>query len=150
MTLQIAAVCNSIESISVTGLTIRDIDNIPTQPERRTAYMIPMTDNPSEMTFSAEAFWSGGVRFYEVQYTLRYRLLYDVIGQGRTKTFEQVSGNIAMIAAILDAILATNVTVLRVQEMIPVSVAPGPVEDPAGNTWWGADINIRVTEYVNP
>ena len=150
MSLQIAAVANAIEAMSIAGLTIKDLDNIPTEVQRRGAYMIPMIDNPSDMAFSPEAFWSAGLRFYEVKYSLNYRLLFEPIGTGRIKTFESVAGNVAMIGAILDKLLDTNPTISGVEELLPQSVSAGVVDAPDGAKWWGADISIRITEYVNP
>lgn len=150
MTLQIAAVANAIEALSIANLTIKDIDNIPTEVQRRGAYLIPMIDNPSDMAFDPESFSNAGIRFYIVQYTLNYRLLYEPIGTGRTKIFESVAGNVAMIGAILDKLLDTDPTITGVQNLVPQAVVAGVVDDPSGAKWWGADISIRITEYVHP
>ena len=149
MALAIATVADSISKLSVSGLTLKDIDAVPAKGDNRAAILIPAPEYITGATFTPETFGET-TGFKTVQYTLNYRLLYAAIGTGRTMTLEQFAGLVAMVAAIWDAVLADS-TITGCVDIIPegVSGVGGAVSDPGGGNWWGCDMGFRVTEHVN-
>ena len=80
MALSITTVTNSIAALSVTGVTIKDIDEIPASVD---AYDCPIlypepVDFVTNLTVTAASFQGK----YDVEYDLTYTFLYAQIGEG--------------------------------------------------------------------
>jgi len=148
MSLQIAAVCTAIKGLIVTGLVIRDLDEIPETTLGYGPIIFPRPDGfVSGMTRERQGF--GPV--WEVRYTLNYRLCAAPVGAERG-LFNTYPIMIALAFAFEDAILAIpngSAPFAIVQDIDPrIGGAFGPVADPAGALYHGCDFEIEVTEYV--
>jgi hypothetical protein len=149
MAIQIAAVANSIQGLTVTGLTIFDVDNIPAAVDvRQYAALVPLPDYITGMEVIRDSYGTAGAKM-TITYTLNYRLFYSLAGAGRAGVIEYYDGMVDMIAAIWDAILAIN-TLTGALTVDPVGVSGiGVVMDAANNSFLGCDLSFLVTEFVN-
>ena len=149
MAIQIAAVANSIQALTVTGLTIYDVDNIPAAVDvRQTAALVPLPDYIMDMEVVRDSFGADLAKM-TLTYTLHYRLFYKLAGAGRSGVIEYYDGMVDMIAAIWDEILGIN-TFTGGVDMSPAGVSGiGVVMDAAQNEFLGGDLAFAVTEFVN-
>ena len=147
MALGIATIANAIAALSVTGLTIKDVDEIPAEADPRLSTLIPLHEYMTDFEVELDSFGGGSTAKMTVWYTLGYRLLFKPLGAGRE--FEYQANMIAMVAAFLDAVLAIE-TISGCEGIIPISITNmGNVVDPAENWYVGCDIHLRVQEFVN-
>ncbi len=152
MALQIATVADSISKITVTGATMKDIDQIPeAQNVMDIPIIIPKPDGYlSNFKPQRDSFGAGGDAKMTVTYTLTYRLLHSAIGEGMSGIFSTYAAMVAIVSVFLDAIIA-NDTVTGAVDIQAASITEfGLVYDPAGKTaFHGCDISIDVMEFVN-
>lgn len=147
MALGLATIVTSIAALSVTGLTIKDMDEIPAEVKGRKPMLIPNSDFLSDFELITQSFGPGSTAKYDVLYTLSYRLCYKPIGAGRP--LEYFDDMVLMVGLFLDAIIAANPLSGSIR-LVPLSVSGmGNVEDPSGFLFHGCDIGIRVMEFVN-
>lgn len=149
MALQIVTVTNSIGSLSVSGVKMLDLDEIPPSGAIRAPAMFPEPLNfITEFELERNSFGGGSQALFTVRYNLNYTFIYAPIGTGRTglDLYDEV---VSRAAAILDAVIAIN-TFSGGVNIEPVEVLEfGPVPDPAGNQFLGCRMAFRVTEFVN-
>ena len=147
MALGIATIANAIAALSVTGLTIKDIDEIPPQADQSISTLIPLPDYMTDFEVELDSFGGGSTAKMTVWYTLGYRLCYKPVGAGLD--LEYYDNMIALAAAFLDAVLAIE-TISGCEGIMPIGVVNmGVVNDPADNSYIGCDIFLRVQEFVN-
>lgn len=148
MSLQIATIANSISRLSVSGLTLLDVDEIPPVVDPRVSTLLPLPNYITDFEMVRDSFGSSDAKM-TVVYTLNYRLFYKPVGTGRITTIEGVSGLVEMVGLVLDAVLAID-TLDGAVDITPQDVTNmGIVNDPSDNQWHGCDIALRVTEFVN-
>lgn len=149
MAIATATVTNSIEALTVTGLTIYDVDNIPSAVDvRQTAALLPLPNFVTGMSVERDSFGADQAKM-TVVYTLNYRLCYAPAGAGRNNVIEFYDGMVDMVAAIWDEVLAIS-TFAGAVNIFPTGVANmGVVLDPAGVGYFGCDLSFEVTEFVN-
>lgn len=148
MALAFDTVTNSIAALSVSGLTIKDVDEIPTNWDGRNPVIYPdPVDFITDMTAVMAAFGTGSVSRWDVSYTLTYVLLYARIGSGRG--MEKFAPAVQLAMDFVDAILINTVLTGAVTVKFEGMSTPGPVTDPAGNSFFGVRVRLRVMEFVN-
>lgn len=148
MALQIAAVANSIAALSVSGVTMKDVDEIPTGVDTRAPTILPLPDYVTNFEVERDSFGGGGA-LRSVSYTLNYRLCYKPVGQGRHKTIEYYDVMIDKVALFFDAVMAVD-TLTGAVDIAPDGVTNmGLVNDPSDNEFIGCDLAVRITEFVN-
>lgn len=149
MALQIATVVDSISKLSVAGAVIKDKDQIPAAGDERRPMIIPLPNFMTEFSMVRDSYGGGSEAKMTVQYTLNYRILYKSMGTGRAPKLENISPLVDLIGRWFDAILAIDVFDGAV-DIIPWSIlSMGVVKDPSEADWWGADVSVRVMEFVN-
>jgi hypothetical protein len=149
MALQIATVVDSISKLSVSGAKIKDKDQIPAAGDVRQPMIIPLSNFMSEFTMERNSQGGGSEAKMTVTYVLNYRILYKPLGAGRAPQLENISGLVDLIGRWWDTILAISVFEEAV-DIIPYTItAMGAVKDPSEESWWGADVSVKVTEFVN-
>lgn len=154
MSLQLATVAETIASIEIPKLVIKDVDEIPTEVGlRKPSVMIPLPNIVTDFSMERESFGGGSYAKMTVYYNMNYRLLYEPVGENRAKTLKVFDGLLKMIGLILDAVLEIdvfNTTHTEIVDIVPVSVTNmGIVNDPADRSFYGADLQFMVTEFVN-
>lgn len=149
MTLAIATLCNSIAGISVTGLTVKDIDEIKEEflPRDCPVLYPEPVDFVTNLTADRAAFGVGSGSRWNVEYDLKYTLLYAPIGSGRG--MEMISPTVTLAFAIVDAILALSTLSGAVLVTFGGLSMPGPMGDPAGTGFFGVQITLHVLDLVN-
>ena len=117
MALGIATIANAIAALSVTGLSIKDIDEIPPQADQSISTLIPLPDYMTDFEVEVDSFGGGSTAKMTVWYTLGYRLLYKPVGAGLD--LEYYDNMIALVAAFLDAVLVIE-TISGCEGIMPV------------------------------
>lgn len=149
MSLQIATVCASIAALSVAGVTIKDLDEIPENVDLRAPTILPKPDGfVSGLRYERQSQGGGSVAKGDCYYTLTYRLCYAPVGSGRG-LFETYPAMVTAAFAFLDAVLAVDVLQGAVTIRPVGALNFGPVSDPAGNIFHGCDIAVEIMEFVN-
>ena len=147
MSLAIATVTDSISKLSVTGLTIKDIDEIPQNVmDRDCPMLVPNPDN-FILAFNAKDDSLDKTR-WTVTYTLNYLLLYAIVGSGRTTTMEKFSGMVSKAFAFIDAIAAAS-TLTGSVDWSPGAVDSFDIVTIGENSYHSCRVTIEITEFIN-
>jgi hypothetical protein len=154
MSIQLATVAATIAELEVTGLIIKDADEIPTEVGlRKPAVMIPLPNIVTDFSMERDSFGGGSTAKMTVTYYMNYRLLYEPVGENRAKTLKVFDGLMKMIGLILDAVLVIDVfndDHTEVIDIVPMNVTNmGIVNDPADRSFYGADFQFKIEEFVN-
>lgn len=150
MTLAITTISNAITGLSVTGLTIKDIDEIPQAIINRDCpVLIPDPDNyVSRFLVEPDSFGVGGTRKWTANYTLNYLLLYAAVGSGRTTVLEKYSGMVSSAFAFFDALLASSALTGAV-DFEPDMIGSFGIVDFSGTLFHSCGVSLNVKEFVN-
>lgn len=152
MALAPASIATSIATLSITGVTIRDLSAIATEVFARDCPML-MPDPEKFLTgFSVtrETLGTDAVAVRNVKYTLNYLLFFREVGEGRG-LFDYFQTLITLWGTVQDAFIANSVlSNSAVIESFPSSADVGLVSDPTGKQFFGFPVSIQVMEYVNP
>lgn len=147
MALGLATVVSSIAALSVTGLSIKDMDEIPVGVEVAQPTLIPLPDFVTDWELETQSFGPGSSAKFDAFYTLNYRLCYVPVGAGQQ--LEYFDDMVSMFTAFFDAVIAAS-PVSGSIGLAPASVTNmGIVNDPAENSYYGCDISVRVMEFIN-
>ena len=149
MTIQLSTIANSITGITVSGLTIKDVDEIPTDIiQRQCPLLIPNPENYiSNPLIKVDSFGTGTDRKMTLTYNLNYILIYSQVGAGRVNIIDAYAGMLTKACAFLDAFYG-------------LSTLTGAVDfnailgDPAITTVGAIDfhsigIQVQVQEFIN-
>lgn len=147
ITSSIGTVADSIAGLTISGVTIRDIDQIPDTANMLCPLLIP---DPSgfvtDISVSFETYGSNGSAKVNTNYTLNYIFLFCEVGSG-IGTYAAYSGLITKLSAILVAINSNDSISGAVDMKVNNISNIGVVTDPAGNEFWGLAFSLRVLEY---
>lgn len=151
MGLQITAIADSIAGLSVTGVTIKDLDEIPEAVDPADCpILFPEPDSfLSDFGMEVLSLAPGSVAAINVTYNLRYTFLHSVVGEG-AGLFDVYADFIAKMVLILNEVL-TNDVITGLQDFRVASIANfGPVSDPAASrTFHGTQFLFSVLELWN-
>jgi hypothetical protein len=151
MALQTTAIATSIAGYSVSGVTIRDLDDFQDEIKKRSGDLPVLMPAPNFFTapkIEYMAMGTGDVAPINVTYTLNYRFFYEEVGAER-ELANIFQGFIGKVTAIIDAIIANDSTSNAIHLQV-VSISPfGVVVDPSGNEFFGCDFGFGVLEFVN-
>lgn len=148
ITSTIATVTDSISNLSISGVTIKDIDQIPDIARMLTPLLIPQPNNfITDLQVSFETFGSNGGAKINTAYTLNYVFLYCEVGSG-LGSFAAFSGLVGKLQDILVAINSNDAITGAVDMKIGSIGNIGVITDPAGNEFWGLEFSLRVLEYT--
>lgn len=148
ITSTIATVADSISNLSISGVTIKDIDQIPDSARMLTPLLIPQPNNfITDLQVSFETFGSNGSAKINTTYTLNYVFLFCEVGSG-LGSFAAFSGLIGKLQDILVAINSNDAITGAVDMKIGSIGNIGVITDPAGNEFWGLEFSLRVLEYT--
>ncbi len=149
MTLSFTIISDTIAGLSVAGVDIKDIDEVPTSGDR-VPIIIPLPDFITNFSMERDSF-GGAAAKMTVNYTLNYRLLFIRAGAGRSNIIEALNGLTTKIGLFLDEILAVGV-VVGVEDLTPSSNAVtnmGLVNAPDDEEYYGCDFHLDCMEFVN-
>lgn len=150
MSLAIVTVADSISKLSVSGVTLKDLDGIPTRVRKRDCPIFyPKPDGfISGFTPERVSMGSGSTAQLNVNYNLNYRFLFTPIGSERG-LFALYPTMVAKVVLILEAVLANDIITGLVDFQVIDVGEFGPVEDPMGNFFHGCDFSLEILEFVN-
>jgi len=150
MALAITTISNAITGLSVTGLTILDVDEIPQAVMNRDCpVLIPNPDMyVTRLLIAPDSFGVGTSRKWTASYTLNYLLLYAAVGTGRTTVLEKYSGMVSMGFAFFDALLASN-SLTGAVDFEPDTINDFSIIDFSGTSFHSCSISLNVEEFVN-
>jgi len=142
-------VADSIAKWSVSGVTVKDLDEIPNKGLTRDCPLIlPAPDFIQVASIERDTFGSGAGAKWTFDYTLNYRLFYKEAGT------ERILGNIypALVSKAMlfvDAVIAGDNLTGAIDANFGGLSGFGLVPDPVDTLFWGCDIQILITEFVN-
>ena len=150
MALAIATIADSIAAVSVSGVTIKDLNEIPEAVTLRDCpVLFPRPDGfVTDLAVKRDSFGTGAVAKMTVTYILTYTFCHAPIGSGRG-LFDVYDNMIANAFAIIDAIITNDTVTGLVDLQVDDALNFGPVEDPSGNVFHGCEIQLYVMEFVN-
>ena len=154
MALSADTIASSIATLSVPGVTVLGLDEIPeTVTGRDCPLMYPRPDGfMSNLRVERVSFGPASSAAKDVRYTLHYTFLLAPVGDGRG-LFDVYADMVSYVLAILDAIIADdalNGTITGVIDITPQGVVRfGLVASPAGGHFHGAQLSFEVLEHVN-
>src|SRR5687767_6199894 len=103
-----STITNSIAALSISGVTIKDVDEIPQSGNLILPILFPRpNDFVTDFSQTLQSFGSGGTAKMDFEYNLNYVFLYAEMGSG-LGTFEIYNGLITKLSAILVAIASND------------------------------------------
>lgn len=148
ITSTISTVADSIAGLTISGVTIKDIDQIPDSARLLCPLLIPQPDNfVTDISVSFETFGSNGGAKINTNYTLNYVFLFCEVGSG-LGAFAAFSGLMTKLSAILVAIDSNDAITGAVDMKLNSIGNIGVITDPAGVEYWGLQFSIRLLEFT--
>jgi len=150
MTLNIITIAHSIASLSISGVRVYDLHNIPTTLRGQDVpALFPRPDGfVSGFTVTRDSLGLASIAKKTVEYTLTYVYCHALVGTGRG-LFAVYSGFATNAFAILDALIAADALSGTI-DMTPTDIAAfGPVTDPSGVVFHGCEFKLNVMEFIN-
>ena len=150
MALQADTIATAIAGLTVSGVSIKDLDEIPESVAGRDCPLLyPKPDGfMSNLRVERDAFGPASMAPKTARYTLTYTYLHAPVSGGRG-LFDVYQALVSNTLLILDQIIA-NDTVSGAVTLEPVDVIEfGPVHDPAGEWFHGATIRLACVEFIN-
>jgi len=148
ITSTISTVADSIAGLSISGVTIKDINQIPDTARMLTPLLIPQPANfVTNLQVSFETFGSNGGAKINTNYTLNYVFLFCEVGSG-VNAFAPFSALVGKLEDILEAINSNDAITGAVDVKVNTIGNIGVITDPAGVEFWGLEFSLRVLEYT--
>lgn len=150
MALAVLTVTNSIAALSVSGVRICDVDEIPTTADLDrgpTLYPEPVGFVQS-LIVERDSTCVASLAKKHATYVLRYTFAYH--RDGMTRDLPTLyAGAVDKAADVLDALIANDTITGAINITPSISGGFGPVASPDGNLFIGCIINIEVLEFIN-
>jgi hypothetical protein len=145
---KIATVFDSIAALVVSGVTIKDVDEIPEAVlVRHCPVMFPDPDSPvSGLRVDPQTTGAGTNGKNNVLYTLNYVYLHTPVGEGRFIA-GNISGMVAKCVLILNALIANDAVTGSIDIEPRIEGEFGVMSDATGAQFWGFRIAIDVLEF---
>ncbi len=149
MAISTVTVADSISKLSVSGVTLKDLDEIPNGVLSRDCPLIlPAPDFIQIASIERDTFGSGSGAKWTFNYTLNYRLFYKPVGSERTLG-DIYPTLVAKAMLFVDAIVAGDDLTGAEDTNFGGLSAFGVVIDPSEELFWGCDIQINIMEFIN-
>lgn len=149
--LLLSSVCDSISGISISGVTVKDIDQIAPSWVSMPNVLYPNPNNEGFITgFSMkfDSIMQGVNSPVTINYTLNYRFLGTAIGD--MANFSSAYADVILkLALIVNAIITNPAPYSGRIQMALGDVSVGAKTDPAGNQYHGADFALLIEELQN-
>lgn len=142
-------ITNAISDINISGVTVKDKDEIAASWTSTSNVLYPHPDNfMTNFRPVYKSFTRGAAAQVDLAYTLNYRFLGTQIGDMATFT-TAYSQMVDKVLAIIAKMIETTAPYSGRVDMELGAVTFGPRIDPAGNTFHGADFALNITEMQN-
>lgn len=152
MSLSAANIATGIAALSVTGVTIKDVDEIPERVQGRDCpILFPSPDGwllggNGEPSDGPTTFGTASTRMWTFNRAYRYIFLYEQTGATRGLK-DVISGMAADVDLIMEAVAEMDLADVDVQN-ITVSEF-GVIEAPGGNAFFGCMLDFTFRERIN-
>ena len=144
----ISTVADAIAGLSISGVTVKDIDQISVSRAVGAATLAPRPDRfVTDLSVEAETFGSGATRSATLRYTLNYVYYHCLVGS--TLDFGSYSAMITNISAVLVALITNDDVTGATDNTMPTISDIGPVSDPVGNVYHGCTVSLQIVQYIN-
>ena len=149
MALATTTIANSIAALSVTGVTIRDLDEMQNEVlDRHCPLVMPAPNYISKVRLVRQSFGSGTDCKWDAHYTLTYRLFHSAVGTGRT-LLDNYPGLVDKSMKFVDAVITNDCITGVIDSVMGDILGFGVVTGPADNQFFGCDIEFNILEFVN-
>lgn len=148
ITVKFRTICTAIAGLSIPGVNVRDVNQIPENAMPILPVLFPSPDNfITEFTPQRVTAGGHGTAAIDLNYTLNFCFLHSVIGSGGG-LFSTYPDFIDKLALIIIAFLTNDDVNGGVDLQVSVSNI-GPMTDPAqAGQYHGADIALRILEFA--
>lgn len=148
--IQVLTLTSSIAALTVTGVKIYDVDEIPATGSKveLPAFFPQPADFITGFTAERITFGSNGTAKIDVNYVLHYVYLHSKATIGLKSLPENNKPMLQILLEILKVILANDAMDGAVDVQIDGVPNISQISDPDGNQWWGALVDLRVLEYA--
>ncbi len=151
MALNTAGISAAIEALSISGVSIRDIDNLPeTLQDRDCPLLFPTPGAWMEGSDAADedetTFGTPSTRYWTVHTSLRYTYVRAQIGTGRGNS-DHYNGAVTDIENIIEAVTALDVSGVDVERITHTPI--GTVNDPASKKFIGCNFTFTFRQRIN-
>lgn len=148
VTVGLITVADSISNLSISGVNVRDIDQIPENALAILPVLFPLPNGfVTDVVFSRQSMGDAEA-LMNMEYVLHYRYLHAAIGSGGG-LLAAYSGLLTNLAAIVKKILESSNVTGAVDVTLQSVSGIGPLPDPGGQTQYhGVDIALKVLEFA--
>ena len=147
ITSSISTIADSIAGLSISGVTVKDIDQIPDSVRMLCPILIPDPNNfVSNYSVETMTFGTLGAQKMNSKYALNYIYLHCEVGSG-VNTYAPYSGIVSKLQTILIAIFGNDVITGLVDMKLGSIGKIGVISDPANNNFWGVTFSLNILEY---
>ena len=149
VSLLLGNVADAISQISISGVTVKDVNELSGSWVALPNVLYPNIDNwITGFSIEYDSVMQGATAPMTISYTLNYRFLGTQVGDLATMPV-QYSALVDKVVAILNAMIAVPAPYSGKVQMIISDPQLGPRDDPAGNQFFGADIALNIEEMQN-
>ena len=142
-TINFTTVTDSIAALSISGVTVKDSDQIPQAIGAGYKVLCPRPDNfitglsitPDEVS----------KQLLRLRYTLNYQYFHSRIG---AKLFDSYSAMLGKLALILVAFANDATLSGAIDNGAPSVGRLGPTMDAAGNKYHGCELSMQITQFL--
>jgi hypothetical protein len=145
-TVDFTTVTNAIESLSISGVTIKDIDNLTDSNKLSTPLLAPRPENFITDVRVERDEWSA--QKLRLSYTLNYRYYHCLLEMGLGGLFASYGGFMTKLAALVLAFSNDAILAGALDKDSPVINGIGPVQDPAGNNYLGCVVSVHILQFL--
>ena len=140
-------VATSIAGLTVSGVTIKDLNAIPDTASMLTPIVFPQPNGyMTNVAMTFESFGSNGAAKMNFEYDLNYVFLYAEVGSG-INAFAPYSGLMTKLALILVTIFSNDAISGLVDMKLGSVGNVGVIADPTDKNFWGVLFTLHVLEY---
>ena len=152
MAISAVTVADSISKMtfSTAGtITVKDLDAMQDEIFNRDCTVVMPAPNWFTVdTVTRDNLGTGTAAKWTITYILTYRLFYKEMGMERN-IGAVMPTLVAHTMKFIDEIFENDTITGAVDMTLSGTPTFGPVEDPTGKMFWGADIELEITEFVN-
>lgn len=140
-------VIESISRLSIGDISVKDIDEIPENPEQLLPVFFLNPEDPiNSIEPSFQSFGTNGTAVMDLRYTLNYLYIHAKVGAGLGLS-AVLPGLVSSVALIVETIFS-NDTVAGAVQLENNSLQIGVITAPNGAQFHGASFSFRVLEHV--
>lgn len=146
---KLASIANAVEALTISGIRVKDIDNIPVSSTVRDVFLFPKPDGwvgGFSVTPQSQGTTATGRRV-DLRYSLTYNLCVGNIGAGRADVIDFYDTMVADVVRVINAVTDIATLVDGVEISVSDLVSFGAVATPDGVLHPGASIVFDVLEF---